>query len=104
MTPQQLRERRAAILDAMLLELSPSNTMILTESEEWLDKLDALDVEYTADAQSAQDAYYAFLVTLDWDYKALKAGQGNTPRLLTAIDHTMSTLSAYAEYLKGAKS
>ena len=100
MTPEELREKRAQVIRKSHSDLWDWENCL----DPILNALESLDAEYTADAQSAQDAYYSFLTALDWDYKALKAGQGNTPRLLTAIDHTMSTLSAYAEYLKGVKS
>jgi hypothetical protein len=70
--------------------------------EEFEKELDALDAEYAA-SQKAANPFYAFLVQLDADYKAIKSGQGSTPRLLTAINHAMATLSAYAEYLKEGK-
>ena len=100
MTPQDLRERRTLILDAMLLELSPSNVMTVTEGEEWLDKLDALDKEYAA-AQKTQSPFYALLVALDNDYSLLKSAQGNPARLRAALEGIVSDCRAYEETLKG---
>ncbi len=88
MTPQDLREKRLNILEAMLV----------TESEEWLDRLESLDKEYTA-AQSPQDAFYALIRTHDAEYHALMQSQGHIPSQRAIIDTMIASLVKYAETL-----
>lgn len=101
MNATEFRDARRVILDAMLLELSPSSVMVLTESEEWLDRLAALDAEYAA-SQKQSDPFFALLTGLDTDYARLKESQGNEAAQLSVIDVTLARLLKYAERLRNA--
>lgn len=90
MNKQELRERRRAILDAMLLELSPSNVMIETEADEWLDALDSLDREYAA---SREMPVYPLVRDMERLTSALLA-VANTPSALAGVCRTIESACA----------